>query len=87
VTLSRGTSGQDGLDGAHDPLVHDHAGLAHPLHHRSHQASLPPATAARMHRPRPPGKCAEGSAPAATGALTLVGLLSAAGVIGEVIAA
>jgi hypothetical protein len=35
----------------------------------------------------PAGKCAERSAPAATGALTLVGLLSVAGVIGDVIAA
>jgi hypothetical protein len=36
-----------------------------------------------MHWPRSPGKCAEGSAPAATGALTLAGVLSVAGVIGS----
>jgi hypothetical protein len=40
-----------------------------------------------MHLTLPASKCAERSAPAATGALTLVGLLSVAGVIGEVIAA
>jgi len=34
-----------------------------------------------MHRPRLPGKCAEGSAPAATGALTRAAMLSAAGML------